>query len=107
VGIDCRQAALLGEGCPAVVHHGAVVVGAAHAVDVGRLLKVVLLARCDVVEQDGDIVVPVRARLLVVEAQCVHHLVLNGACPDTSPSVHIRLEIQRLAAAGEAGLADV
>lgn len=41
----------------------------------------------DVVPQDGDVVVPVAARVLVQEAQRVQHLVLDDAVADAAEAL--------------------
>ena len=79
-GFDAdRRQSVTGEVEPSVMHHRRQVVR--HRVVVGRglLVEVVLFASLDVVREDGDVVVAVVARLLVVQAHGVAELVRHDA----------------------------
>ena len=85
------------------MHDGPVVVWASEAVDVARLLEVALPAALDILEIDCHEIIPVWARLLMVEAERVHELVLDDSFVDAA----VLLEVERLAARRKGCLSDV
>jgi len=74
---------VLGEGILVVLHDRVVVV-ARSLVQSVDLVEVVLHARLDILQKDTDVAVPVRAGLLMVEAQSVEQLMLHSVVVDAT-----------------------